>query len=45
MAKVEFKIPELKEYPEVPPVVPGTMAHSKPYHRQTRVPGATGFPR
>ncbi len=31
MAKASFEIPKLDEYPEVPPVVPGTMAHSKPY--------------
>ena len=31
MAKADFEIPELKEFPEVPPVVVGTMAHSQPY--------------
>ena len=31
MAKAEFEIPELQEYPEIPAVVPGTMAHSKPF--------------
>ncbi len=31
MAKAEFEIPDLKEYPEVPPVQPGSMAHSKPF--------------
>jgi len=31
MAKAEFEIPELKEYPEIPPIVSGTMAHSHPF--------------
>ncbi len=31
MAKVDFEIPTLQEYPEIPAVVPGTMAHSKPF--------------
>jgi len=44
MAKVEFKIPELKEYPEVPPVVPGTMAHSKPFIAKPEFQEPLGFP-
>ncbi len=44
MAKVEFKIPELKEYPEVPPVVPGTMAHSKPFVAKPEFQEPLGFP-
>ncbi|HIA08005.1 MAG TPA: (Fe-S)-binding protein [Chromatiaceae bacterium] len=31
MAKVDFEIPKLKKYPEIPVVVEGTMAHSSPY--------------
>jgi len=31
MAKADFEIPQLQEYPEIPAVVPGTMAHSKPF--------------
>ena len=31
MAKADFEIPTLQEYPEIPAVVPGTMAHSKPF--------------
>jgi Fe-S oxidoreductase len=31
MAKADFEIPQLNEYPEIPTVVPGTMAHSKPF--------------
>ena len=30
MAKVEFEVPKLTEYTEVPVVTPGTMAHSRP---------------
>jgi len=44
MAKVEFQIPELKEYPEVPPVVPGTMAHSKPFIAKPQFQEPLNFP-
>jgi len=44
MAKVEFQIPELKEYPEIPAVVPGTMAHSKPYIAKPDFQEALNFP-
>ena len=44
MAKVEFKIPELKEYPEVPAVVVGTMAHSKPYVAKPQFQEPLNFP-
>jgi Fe-S oxidoreductase len=44
MAKVEFQIPELKEYPEIPAVVPGTMAHSKPYIAKPEFQEALNFP-
>jgi Fe-S oxidoreductase len=44
MAKVEFKIPELKEYPEVPAVELGTMAHSKPYVAKPQFQEPLNFP-
>ena len=44
MAKVEFQIPELKEYPEIPAVVPGTMANSKPYIAKPDFQEALNFP-
>jgi len=44
MAKVEFKIPELKEYPEVPAVEVGTMAHSKPYVAKPQFQEPLNFP-
>jgi len=44
MAKVEFKIPELSEYPEVPPVVQGTMGHSKPYVAKPQFQEPLNFP-
>ena len=44
MAKIEFKIPELKEYPEVPAVEVGTMAHSKPYVAKPQFQEPLNFP-
>jgi Fe-S oxidoreductase len=44
MAKVEFQIPELKEYPEIPAVVPGTMAHSKPFIAKPAFQEPLNFP-
>jgi Fe-S oxidoreductase len=44
MAKVEFQIPELNEFPEVPPVVPGTMAHSKPFIAKPEFQEPLNFP-
>jgi Fe-S oxidoreductase len=44
MAKAEFEIPELKEYPEVPPVVSGTMAHSKPFIAKPQFQEPLNFP-
>ena len=44
MAKVEFEIPKLQEYPEVPPVVPGTMAHSKPFIAKPEFQEPLNFP-
>jgi len=44
MAKVEFQIPELSEYPEVPAVELGTMAHSKPYIAKPQFQEPLNFP-
>ncbi len=44
MAKADFEIPELKEYPEVPKVVPGTMAHSQPFIAKPEFQEPLGFP-
>jgi Fe-S oxidoreductase len=44
MAKADFEIPALNEYPEVPPVVSGTMAHSKPYVAKADFQTPLNFP-
>ncbi|MGB5200322.1 MAG: (Fe-S)-binding protein [Sedimenticolaceae bacterium] len=44
MAKADFEIPKLDEYPEVPPVVAGTMAHSKPYIAKPEFQTPLNFP-
>ena len=44
MAKVDYDIPEMKEYPEIPVVVEGTMAHSQPYVAAEKFQGELGFP-
>ncbi|HOP17270.1 MAG TPA: (Fe-S)-binding protein [Gammaproteobacteria bacterium] len=44
MAKADFEIPELKEFPEVPPVVPGTMAHSQPFIAKPEFQEPLNFP-
>ncbi|MCP5438870.1 MAG: (Fe-S)-binding protein [Chromatiaceae bacterium] len=44
MAKADFEIPELKEFPEVPPVVPGTMAHSQPFIAKPEFQESLNFP-
>ncbi|RMG36383.1 MAG: (Fe-S)-binding protein [Gammaproteobacteria bacterium] len=44
MAKAEFEIPELKEYPEIPPIQPGAMAHSKPYVAKADFQEPLGYP-
>ncbi|MDJ0738151.1 MAG: (Fe-S)-binding protein [Gammaproteobacteria bacterium] len=44
MAKADFEIPQLNEYPEVPPVVPGTMAHSKPFIAKPEFQEPLNFP-
>ncbi len=44
MAKAEFEIPELKEYPEIPPIQPGAMAGTKPFTAKPEMQEALGFP-
>jgi Fe-S oxidoreductase len=44
MAKADFEIPKLDEYPEVPPVVLGTMAHSKPFVAKPEFQAPLNFP-
>ncbi|MEZ5585525.1 MAG: (Fe-S)-binding protein [Sedimenticolaceae bacterium] len=44
MAKADFEIPELKEFPEVPSVVVGTMAHSQPFIAKPEFQEPLGFP-
>ena len=44
MAKTDFEIPELQEYPEIPPVVAGTMAHSQPYIAKAEFQAPLGYP-
>jgi Fe-S oxidoreductase len=44
MAKADFEIPELKEYPEIPAVQQGTMAHSKPFIAKPEFQEPLNFP-
>jgi len=44
MAKTNFEIPELQEYPEIPAVEVGTMAHSQPYVAKPEFQASLGFP-
>jgi Fe-S oxidoreductase len=44
MAKADFEVPELQEYPEIPALVEGTMAHSKPFLSKPEFQDALGFP-
>jgi len=44
MAAPEFEIPKFREYPSVPAMVPGAMAHSKPYVANEKVQEGIGFP-
>ncbi|MGV6826657.1 MAG: sulfate reduction electron transfer complex DsrMKJOP subunit DsrK [bacterium] len=43
MAKIEFEIPELKEYPEIPKVEAGTMAHMETFRAKPEFQEALGF--
>lgn len=40
----DFETPPLKEYPEIPVIQPGAMAHSKPYVATPQHQAALGFP-
>jgi len=44
MAKADFEVPELQEYPEIPALVEGTMAHSKPFTAKPEFQAELGFP-
>ncbi len=44
MAKAEFEVPKLTEYPEIPHVEIGTMAHSQPYVAKPDFQEPLGFP-
>ncbi len=44
MAKADFEIPELKEYPEIPPVQPGATAGLKSFVAKPEMQDALGFP-
>lgn len=44
MAAPEFEIPKYREFPTVPALVPGAMAHSKPYVANDKVQESVGFP-
>ncbi len=41
---VDFETPVLKEYPIIPLIQPGVMAHSKPYVAKPDIQGKIGFP-
>ncbi len=40
----DFETPEMKEYPEIPHIQVGTMAHSKPFVAKEEFQEALGFP-
>jgi Fe-S oxidoreductase len=43
MADLEFKIPKFREYPEVPAIVSGAMAHSHPHVASEKIQEALGY--
>ncbi|WP_419603133.1 sulfate reduction electron transfer complex DsrMKJOP subunit DsrK [Thiolapillus sp.] len=43
MAKANFEVPELKEYPEVPKIEPGSMAHLETFKAKPEFQEALGF--
>ena len=43
MAKAKFDIPELEEYPEIPKLEPGTMAHLETFKAKPEFQEALGF--
>jgi len=44
MAKADFEIPELKEFPEIPPIQPGAMDGTQPYVAKPEMQENLGFP-
>ena len=44
MAKIEFEIPKLEEYSEIPNLEPGTMAHLETFRAKAEFQEALGFP-
>jgi Fe-S oxidoreductase len=44
MAAPEFEVPKFREFPSVPALVPGAMAHSKPYVANEKVQEGIGLP-
>jgi Fe-S oxidoreductase len=43
MADLEFQIPKYREYPEVPAMKAGTMAHSRPHVANEKIQDALGY--
>lgn len=44
MAKADFQVPVLKQYPEIPEIEPGVMAHSSPFKSKPQFQTELGFP-
>ena len=44
MAKADFQVPQLKQYPEIPAIEPGVMAHSAPFKAKEDFQRELGFP-
>ncbi len=44
MAKADFDVPVLKQYPEIPEIEPGVMAHSSPFKAKEQFQAPLGFP-
>ncbi|HDK37949.1 MAG TPA: (Fe-S)-binding protein, partial [Thiolapillus brandeum] len=44
MAKANFEVPKLQEYPEVPKIEPGSMAHLETFKAKPEFQEALGFP-
>ncbi|NBC49996.1 MAG: (Fe-S)-binding protein [Gammaproteobacteria bacterium] len=44
MAKADFEVPVLQQYPEIPEVEPGVMAHSSPFKSKPQFQEPLGFP-
>ena len=43
MADLEFQIPKFRPHPEVPSIVPGSMAHSRPHVANEKIQDAIGY--